>query len=85
MSSQYVELPPTNGRDQRSVGEFGAPQQISMGFASWLCYFCNLIKSIQQRVLHTFGWAAITLGIGPHFSLHMFLLMPLPPHHLSLH
>jgi len=38
------------------------------GFASWLHYFHNLINSIQQRALCTFGWAAITLGIGPHSS-----------------
>jgi len=36
MSSQYGELRPTNGWDP--LGEFGAPQQISTGFASWQRY-----------------------------------------------
>jgi len=42
-------------------------QQISTDFAFWLRYFHGLI-SIQQRAPRTFGWAAITLGIGPHSS-----------------
>jgi len=46
-----------------------AVQQISKGFSSWLHYFRDLIISIQQRAPCTFGWAAITLGIGPHSSL----------------
>jgi len=36
MSSEYGKLRPTN--ILRSVGEFGAPQQISTDFASWQCY-----------------------------------------------
>ena len=52
----------------RSVSEFEAPQQISTGFASWLRYFRDLVNSIQQKPPRTFGWAAITLGIGPHSS-----------------
>jgi len=35
-SSEYGELRPTN--ILRSVGEFGAPQQISTDFASWQRY-----------------------------------------------
>jgi len=53
-----------------SVGEFGAPQQITTGFASWLRYFRHLINSIQQRAPHAFAWAAITLSIGPHSSFY---------------
>jgi len=130
-----------------SVGEFGAPQQISTSFASWLRYcssvahwrptklcvvlsrllgwyavyiyifgcacplaeFCQLQNSLYIQVLHSpvlavwlhgtratavsqtlwrgmrngitelsqratpiFGWAAITLGIGPHSSVTLF-------------
>jgi len=55
------------------VGEFGAPQQISTGFASWLRY-CNdaaqRLNSIQQRAPPIFGRAATTLGIGPHSSFY---------------
>jgi len=47
--------------------QFGAPQQISMDFASWLRYFRSLINSIQKAP-HTLGWAAITLVIGPYSS-----------------
>ena len=54
----------------RSVGEFGAPQQVSMGFESWLRYFCDLINSIQ----HTFGWAAIALCTGPHSSCFLLYM-----------
>jgi len=33
----------------RSVGEFGEPQQISTGFASWLCYSPTSLNGGQQR------------------------------------
>ena len=67
MFSQYGEL-----------REFGAPQQISTGFAPWQCY-CTAVKywvsaklcGVEQRALPIFGRAAITLGCGslwPHFS-----------------
>jgi len=73
MSSQYGEL--QHWKWLRLVGEFGASQQISTGFASWLRYFCDLINSIQQRAPHTFGWMAITLGIGPRSSLAVFTIL----------
>jgi len=41
---------------------------MSTGFASWLRYFRKLINGIQQRAPRTFGWAAITLDVGPHLS-----------------
>ena len=49
---------------------FGAPKQISTGFASWL-HYCTAFKqwapailcSIEQRAPAIFGRAAITLGI----------------------
>jgi len=66
MSLQYGEL------RLRSVGKFGAPQQISTDFASWLRYFCDLINSIQQRSPRTFGWAVITLDIGQHSIFYLF-------------
>ena len=43
------------------------------GFASWLHYFRDLINSIQLRWPRTFGWAAITLGIGLHSSLKFII------------
>jgi len=128
-----------------SVGEFGVPQQISTGFASWLSYcsdiahwrptklcavlscllgwyavyiflgrlppsgilpaakfalhpslafsclssvtarhssnghqpnfvawYKNGITELSQRATPIFGWAAITLGIGPHSSVTLF-------------
>jgi len=59
----------------RSVGEFGAPLQISTGFVSRLGSViarhsssgCQPNCGVEQRALPTFGRAAITLGIGPHF------------------
>jgi len=58
----------------RSVGEFGAPLQISMGFACWQRYCTSFqywvsakLCGIDQRAPPVFGRAAITLGIGPHF------------------
>jgi len=58
---------------------FGAPKQISTGFASWLRY-CTAFEQwapaklccIEQRVPAIFGRAAITLGIGPHSSCYLF-------------
>jgi len=51
--------------------EFGAPQLISMGFASWQRY-CTVLQQwvsaklcgVEQRAPPIFGTAAITLGIG---------------------
>ena len=59
----------------RSVGAFGAPVQISTGFASWQ-HYCTALEwwasakvcGVDQRAPPTFGRAAITLGIGPHSS-----------------
>ena len=42
MSSQYGELRPTNGRDR--LAGFGAPQQISTGFACWLRYCTDVAQ-----------------------------------------
>ena len=35
----------------RSVGEFGTPQQISTGFASWVCY-CTDVSQQRSTSLH---------------------------------
>ena len=53
---------------------FGAPLQISTGFAS-LQRYCTALQywpsaklcGVEQRAPPIFGRAAITLGIGPHF------------------
>ena len=53
----------------RSVGEFGAPLQISTGFASWQRY-CTALQywalaklcGVEQRAPPVFGRAAITLA-----------------------
>ena len=52
---------------------FGAPKQISTGFASWLRYCtaseqCAPAKlcGVEQRAPAIFGRAAITFSIGPH-------------------
>jgi len=52
MSPQYGELAHLR---LRSVWEFGAPQQISMGFASWQCYctalyFFILVVGVSQTL-----------------------------------
>jgi len=52
-----------------------------MGFASWQRY-CTAVKywasaklcGVEQRAPPVFGRAAITLGIGPHSSVIMFIL-----------
>jgi len=62
----------TNISSRPLHGEFGAPQQISTGRVSWLHYFRDFMNNIQQRVPRAFGWAAITLGIGPYSSSFMF-------------
>ena len=67
----------------RSVGAFGAPLQISTGFASWQRY-CTAFQywasaklcGVEQRAPPIFGRAAITLGIGPHSSSPYFTLQP---------
>jgi len=73
MSPQYGELRPTNGGDLLAI--FGAPQLISMGFASWQRYCTTLwwwasakLCAVEQRSPPVFGRAAIMLGIGPHSS-----------------
>jgi len=44
-----------------------------VNFAAW--YTRNGIRELSQRALPIFGWAAITLGIGPHSSycMEMFI------------
>jgi len=39
-------------------------------FEAW--YTRNGITELSQVAPRTFGWAAITLGIGPHFSYRIF-------------
>jgi len=63
MSSQHGEL-----ERLRSVGEFGAPQQISTGFASCLC-FCNNVAHRRPTKLCTMfgclvGWYTIYTFLG---------------------
>ena len=61
--------------------QFGTPLQISTGFLSWKRY-CTALQQwasaklcgVEQRAPPTFGKAANTLGIGPHFQLHVCLL-----------
>jgi len=57
MSSEHGELWPTNG------WEFAAPQQISMGFLSWLRY-CTDVAQLRSTKLcsmfgHLLGWCTI--------------------------
>ena len=35
----------------------------------------NGITELSQKAPPIFGWAAITLGLGPHFSFVLFLLL----------
>jgi len=59
------------------VYQFGAPQLISTGFASWQRY-CTALQywasakfcDVEQMAPPIFGRAAITLGIGPHSSCY---------------
>jgi len=51
MFSRYAELRPINGWDL-SVGEFGAPQQISTDFASWLRYCSDVCSTDVNQTLH---------------------------------
>jgi len=49
MSSQYAELRPISSL----VPEFGTPQQISTGFASWLHYCTNVAqRNIASCKIH---------------------------------
>ena len=71
MSLQYGEF----RQRLRSVGEFGALQLISTGFASWQRYCTALyygasakLCGVEQRAPPIFSRAAITLGIVPHSS-----------------
>jgi len=60
----------------------GAPLQISTGFASWQCY-CPALQywasaklcGVEERAPPIFGRAAITLGIGPHFTSVIILII----------
>jgi len=49
ISLQYTELRPI--KDLRSVGEFGAPKQISTGFSSWL----RCCTDVARRTSTTFA------------------------------
>jgi len=51
--------------------QYGEPQQISTGFASWQRYCTASAKlcGVEQRAPPIFGRAAITLDIGPHSSI----------------
>jgi len=49
MFSQYGEL------RLRSVGKYGAPQQISTGFASWLPYCSDVIHRRPAKLCTMFG------------------------------
>ena len=71
----------TSAQRLRSFRQFGAPHQISTGFASWqrYCTACSSgrqlnFEGVEQRAPPMFGRATITLGIGPHFQqiLKMF-------------
>jgi len=50
MSSQYGELRLTSGGDLLASGEFGAPKQISTGFASLLLHG-TLVLGVRQTLL----------------------------------
>jgi len=61
------------------VWNFGAPQLISMGFASSQRYWTAhqhwasaKLCGVEQRAPPIFGRAAITLGIGPHSISDIF-------------
>jgi len=48
------------------IGEYGAPQQISTGFASWLCY-CTDITQLCTMTDRLLGWYTVYIlsGIFP--------------------
>jgi len=70
---------PTRPHNMNTVRWFGAPVQISTGFASWQ-RSCTVIQQwasaklcgVEQRAPPIFGRATITLGIGPHSSFLWF-------------
>jgi len=83
MSSQYGELRPTSGRDllaslrQRHPANFNGFRVLAallhstlvVGVSQTLWHGTrNGITELSQRAPPIFGWAAITLGIGPHSS-----------------
>jgi len=53
MSAHYGKLRPTNGSDQFT--SFGHPQQISTGFASWLCYCSDVAHRRPTKLCTMFG------------------------------
>jgi len=56
MCSQYGELRPTNGSEyMRSVDQFGAPQQISTGFASWLRCCTDVVQWRSSKLCTVLG------------------------------
>ena len=71
MSPQHGELRPT-------VGEFGAPQQISTGFASWLRYCSDFAQRRPTKLCTMFcrllGWYTIYI-FGGSCPLTEFCLM----------
>ena len=55
----------------RSVGEFGAPQQISTGFAFWLCYCTDVAQRKPTKLCTMFGH----LLDWPYVHFRGFLLL----------
>jgi len=55
MFPQYGELRPTNGWDRFGNREYGAPQQIPTGFASWLRYCSNVAYRRPTKLCTMFG------------------------------
>ena len=53
-----LTVPPTNGRDR--FGSLGHPQQISTGFASWLCHYSDVVHRRPTKLCTMFArliWA----------------------------
>ena len=50
----------------RSVGEFGAPQQISTGFVSWQRYCTTLVVGVSQTLRHWTDGATYIWQGGHH-------------------
>ena len=55
MSSQYGERRPSAHLRLRSIYRFGAPQQISMGFGSWLRYCTDVAERTSTKLRTMFG------------------------------
>ena len=55
----------------RSVGEFGAPEQISTGFACWLCYCSDVAHRRPTKLCTMFG-----RFLGCYTIIHFRELLP---------